>query len=89
MSADSLASKTTQEIGHCAAAEISANGGKIPGDVSNLIELGRIISTCQKGYELKEKYEKYGGKAACELARHGYHKDKGRSYDSDCKVCNL
>jgi hypothetical protein len=83
-----LASKATQEIGHFVAKAIADNGGKIAGDVKELIQVGKIISLCQKGYELREKYEKYGGQAFCELARHEYHKDQGRNYDSNCEICN-
>lgn len=83
-----LASKTTKEIGHLVAKAIAVNGGKVAGDVKELIKIGRMISLCQKGHELKEKYEKYGGKVFCEIARHEYHKDCGKSYDSDCEICN-
>ena len=86
---ETLASKTTQEIGHFAAKAIAINGGKIASDVRELIEIGRMISLCQKGYNLREKYEKCGGKVFCELARHGYHKkEQGKNYDSDCEICN-
>ncbi|WNE41057.1 MAG: hypothetical protein mread185_000514 [Mycoplasmataceae bacterium] len=88
LTSDTLASKTTQEIGHFVAKEISSNGGKIAGDAKELIAIGKAISLCQKGYRLKEKYDECGGRLSCEIARHEYHKDQGRSYDSDCSVCN-
>jgi len=84
VSKDSFASKTTQEIGRRAAAEITANGGKIPGDARDFIRLGKLISLGQGIHELYDKY----GKSTCELARHAYHKDEGISYDSECEVCN-
>src|SRR5436305_9660675 len=75
VSANSFASKTTQEIGHRAAAEISSNGGRIPSDVRSLIRLGKLISLGQDTYDLYDKY----GKPTCELATHEYHKSEGRS----------
>jgi hypothetical protein len=89
---NSLASHTTQAVGHRATYEIVSHGRKITNGAKVLMKTGKVISVGQRLYEIYEQEQKkhedfeIAFKITC-YSFHGRHRDNGTHYDSECPVC--